>query len=334
MSNLSLEKNASYNLNPIQNSNSNIKIKNQHQTINATGGGMGVVHRKSGSCADFNQEKVGSGSINVLTGQIVENDKPNMNTIEENFNKINEINDEQNFNQFISEFDNEDEKNNLLYLAASSKVVKYYDYTSKFGLVYLITSENNYIGVCFNDFSTIIQNTSLAVMDSKSKLIYNYFDKDHKNIMNFDEIGLDSFIKSKTQNKEMSKKCEIMKQIVIKYSQEISELKPLFERNDVNDLPKVVILKDFLKVQQAMLLRLSNKLIQIIFADQTEILMSTESTDFIYRNKHGEEIFDSIQNVMNSDSTEIIKRIKFSKNLMVHFIKTYKNGTGNSLKKK
>jgi hypothetical protein len=317
------------NVNYLEHPNNNLK---NNQTINAN-----TIHRKSGSCVDLNtpQNKEGA-SLNVLTGQLVrdnklleeEDRKGDYNTIEENFNKINRLNEENNMNDLINEFENEENnKTNVLYNSASSRVVKYFDYTNKFGIVYLISSDCNYIGICFNDFSTIIQNSNLALVDNKNKLLYNYFDKDRKNVANFDEAGLDNLIKSKNINKELSKKCEIMKQIVQKYSNEVSNLKPLYGNIDYNNynLNRIVILKDFLKVQQAILLRLSNKLVQISFADQTEILMSTESTDFIYRNKNGEETFDSIQNIMASDSTEVIKRIKFSKNLMLHFVKTFKS---------
>lgn len=339
------------NINSHNNIDQNVLVKNTHQTIN-----VNLIHRKSGSCVDFNSQsnkegKEGGATLNVFTGQYVldsnnnaidaedQNKKEVFSTIEENFQKINKMNEEQNINEFINEYENEDNlKSNTLYSSSASKVVKYFDYSNKFGLVYLISSEYNYIGICFNDFSTLIQNASISLVDNKNKFIYNYFDKEHKNIVNFDEAGFESMVKSKTLNKELSKKCEIMKQIVQKYSQDVSNLKPLMFVNIDSqnyNLNKIVILKDFLKVQQAILLRLSNKLVQISFADQTEILLSTDSSDVIYRNKNGEEVFESIQNIMASENNEVIKRIKFSKNLMVHFVKTYKTtGVNNAIKKK
>ena len=98
-------------------------------------------------------------------------------------------------------------------------------------------------------------------------------------------------------------------------------------------MQKVVFVKDFMKVQQATMFRLSNKLVQIGFIDQTEIMMSTESTDFIYKSKNGEEITDTIFNGICSDNNDVVKRIKFSKSLLIYFVKTYKSG-GTVLKKK
>ncbi len=292
------------------------KRLSESKTINA-------FHKKSESCLEFKNEKQEGAVLNIMTGQIVKND--NLNTIDEINND--EQNDE-NFKEFVSEYEKENNlKDNILYASSASKLVKYYDYSSKFGIVYMISNEYNYLGICFNDFTTLIQNSSLSVIDNKHKLIYNYFDKDHRNIANFDENSLDLYSKGKSSSKDLTKKCEIMKQILIKHSQEVQNLKPIYEKNEISNynLSKLVIVKDFIKVQQAIMFRLSNKLVQIIFADQSEVILSTESTDCIFKDKSDEEFFDSISNIMSSDNVDVIKRIKFSKNLMLHFVKTFKS---------
>lgn len=58
----------------------------------------------------------------------------------------------------------------------------------------------------------------------------------------------------------------------------------------------------------AILFRLSNKLIQIFFNDNTEVTFSTETTDFVFKNKKGEEEQESIQNAMTGDDNDLIKR--------------------------
>lgn len=303
-------------------------------------------HRKSGSCQDFNYKdgKEGVASLNI-NGQLVKDNHiidedaygqeeraaenmGNAYSTLDNFKRVNKQN-EDNMNEFINELEREEDlevKSNVLYSASNSKIIQYFDYTSKFGYVYLISSDFNFLGICFNDFSNLIQNISLSMIDNKHKLCYNYFDKEHKNLFNFDEAGLESYIKQKTTNKELGKKCEIFKQISQKYTNEINNMKPLFGNIDSMgySIQKVIFLKDFMKVQQAVMFRLSNKLVQICFVDSTEIVMSTESADFIFKNKNGEEIFDSIMNGLSSENNDIIKRIKFAKSLMIYFVKTYK----------
>lgn len=277
-------------------------------------------HRKSGSYSDFNNAQIGMN----INGQIVRDNR----VIDEEKNDDEE--NEENINNFLNELEKGDDAgvNNILYTSSLSKVISFYDYTVKFGYVYIISSEYNFIGICFNDFSSLILNISLLMIDNKNKLCYNYFDKDHKNLLNFDEIGFENTIKQKTTNKDFAKKCEIFKQIHQKYNNEISNLKPLYGNIDTAayNINKVVFIKDFMKVQQATMFRLSNKLVQISFVDQTEILMSTESADFIFKNKNGEEITDSIFNGICSDNNDIVKRIKFAKSLMIYFVKTYKTG--------
>ena len=76
--------------------------------------------------------------------------------------------------------------------------------------------------------------------------------------------------------------------------------------------------------KNAILFRLSNKLIQIFFSDNTEVTFSTETTDFMFKNKKGEEEQESIQNAMSGDDNDLIKKIKVAKNLLIYFVKTHK----------
>jgi polo-like kinase 1 len=83
--------------------------------------------------------------------------------------------------------------------------------------------------------------------------------------------------------------------------------------------------KKFFIGKNAVLFRLSNKLIQIFFNDGTEIIFSTETSEFVYKSKKGEETQESIQNAMNGDENDIIKKIKIAKNLLIYFVKNQKS---------
>ena len=221
-------------------------------------------------------------------------------------------------------------------LAFSNKITKFYDYTNKFGIVYFVN--NTHLSICFNDYSNILKKVSPS---SKSTIEENnlngpnlnnllhhknfeyiYLEKDGKNTLNFDENGFDEYIKNTKRNsKDIIKKFEIFKHILDKYTNEIISL----GGNNITNNIKIFYVKKFLKVQHAMMFRLSNKLIQVSFSDKTELIMSTETSDFYYKSKNGEELMDSIQNVMTSDNTEMIKRIKYAKNLLIHFVKNQKS---------
>ena len=90
-------------------------------------------------------------------------------------------------------------------------------------------------------------------------------------------------------------------------------------------MSRLFFVKKYLVSKNAILFRLSNKLIQIMFNDQTEIIFSTETNDFIYKNKKGEEEQESIQNAMNGDNQDVIKKIKIAKNMLIYFVKNHKS---------
>ena len=96
--------------------------------------------------------------------------------------------------------------------------------------------------------------------------------------------------------------------------------------SDANStMSRLFFVKKYLVSKNAILFRLSNKLIQIMFNDQTEIIFSTETNDFIYKNKKGEEEQESIQNAMNGDNQDVIKKIKIAKNMLIYFVKNHKS---------
>ena len=96
--------------------------------------------------------------------------------------------------------------------------------------------------------------------------------------------------------------------------------------SDANStMSRLFFVKRYLVSKNAILFRLSNKLIQIMFNDQTEIIFSTETNDFIYKNKKGEEEQESIQNAMNGDNQDVIKKIKIAKNMLIYFVKNHKS---------
>ena len=135
---------------------------------------------------------------------------------------------------------------------------------------------------------------------------------------------------SKNTSKDIIKKFDIFKHIVNKHLPDFEKLKrEKFINTIVNDgnstMSRLFFVKKYLVSKNAILFRLSNKLIQIMFNDQTEIIFSTETNDFIYKNKKGEEEQESIQNAMNGDNQDVIKKIKIAKNMLIYFVKNHKS---------
>jgi len=278
---------------------------------------------KENSNKDFNEDNLNELNQNIINNNFFIN-VANLNNMElkldENvMKKLEDVN----FSNKIKNINGLKKLN--MPAIAFNKISKFYDYTNKFGIIYFVN--NTHIGICFNDNSNLLKNVKINndkpidyVINNKN-LQYLFIDKDG-NTFNYDEFGFENYLNSNTQtsgSKDLIKKFEIFKHILVKYTPELDSLANSTFGN------KMFYVKKFLKVQHAILFRLSNKLIQVAFVDKTELLMSTESNEFCFRNKNGEEYQDSLQNVMNSDNVELIKRIKYSKNLLIHFVKSQKN---------
>ena len=82
----------------------------------------------------------------------------------------------------------------------------------------------------------------------------------------------------------------------------------------------MVYLKKWMKTRHASLLRLSNKIVQVAFSDKTEIILSSESKLVTYVNKKGERTKYPIANALDSDNSEMAKRLKYTKEILTHML--------------
>ena len=122
------------------------------------------------------------------------------------------------------------------------------------------------------------------------------------------------FLKNKSNPKEMIKKFEIVKHVLVKHPQEY--------KADVGK--NLFLIKKVIKTQQATLFRLTNKLIQSFFLDKSEITLSTDGNECIFKEKNDEEKNDSIFGIMNSNYTEMIQKIKYIKGILMKSLKEEK----------
>ena len=205
------------------------------------------------------------------------------------------------------------------------RISKYFDYSSKFGFVFFIN--NTHIGICFNDFSNIIKTVP---EDENTQSEYLHYEKDGQPYNALNETELKKYLSNKSTSRDIIKKFEIFKRIVEKHQKDFDEVKkqlkddfaPISLNMDGN---KAFFIKKFLISKNGVLFRLSNKLIQIFFNDDTEMSFSTETTKFLYINKERNEISRDIQDVMNGNDKDLINKIKISKNLLIYFVKTHKS---------
>ena len=206
------------------------------------------------------------------------------------------------------------------------RISKYFNYSSKFGFVYFIN--NTHIGICFNDFSNILKSVP---QNQNEKSEYLYYEKDGQPYTPLDDTELNNYLKNESTSRDIIKKFEIFKRIVEKHQKDFDEIKDLknvfipVNFNNIEGNNKVFFIKKFLISKNCVLFRLSNKLIQIFFNDDTEVSFSTETTKFLYINQEGKEINRDIQDAMNGTDKDLTNKIKISKNMLIYFVKTHKS---------
>lgn len=71
--------------------------------------------------------------------------------------------------------------------------------------------------------------------------------------------------------------------------------------------------------------RLSNKVVQVNFQDHTEIMLSSETKVVIYVNKKGERSSYPLSSAMESANLEMVKRLKYTKDILTHMLNANAN---------
>ena len=82
-----------------------------------------------------------------------------------------------------------------------------------------------------------------------------------------------------------------------------------------------------MKTKHAILFRLSNKIVQVCFLDQTEIILSSETKIVTYLDKKGVRNTYPLNTALDSDNHEMTKRLKYTKQILMHML-TSKNHPG------
>ena len=98
-----------------------------------------------------------------------------------------------------------------------------------------------------------------------------------------------------------------------------------------------VYVKKWMRTRHAIMFRLSNRIVQVCFQDHTEIILSSESRIVTYVNKKAERLTYPLGSALESNNTEMTKRLKYTKDILTHMLTlnqgTSGNGTGSATTK-
>ena len=81
-----------------------------------------------------------------------------------------------------------------------------------------------------------------------------------------------------------------------------------FETDD-----KFIYIKQWLKTRHAIMFGLSNKLFQVNFFDNSQILLHTAKKTVMFTSKKGDKTYEALSNVLQSQENEMARRIKYTK---------------------
>ena len=268
-----------------------------------------------------------------------EKEKNNSNKKNENQNKDNDKNEENNstkeLSNIIEKNENEEKKEKLK--GAEIYVTKWVDYSSKYGLGYLLN--NGYIGVYFNDCSKILFNpkaNDISYVErqttkekdmvysfqlngapkelQKKIIIFQNFKKYFEEEIKSDKEKEEKEKEGKVDKEEQLKMCKTTK----KKPKKLEKTKTTVKDDDIIKYEEAIYLRKWMKTKQAMIFRLSNKTIQVGFQDHTEVILYNNTIS--YRNKKGEVSIFKIEDALNSSNFEMNKRIKYTQNILTKMV--------------
>jgi len=207
-------------------------------------------------------------------------------------------------------------------MGAPKWVSRYVDYTSKYGLGFLLNDGS--AGVYFNDSTKAViesDGDSFIYVERKnnqqqSHMVEVYTLTSFPDILNKKVTLLKHFRKylQEQQKREEGKnpKCS-------------TGLQQKFENKPVKD---TVFLKKWVRTKHAIFFRLSNKTVQVVFHDHTEVLLTSEGRIVTYIDKHHVRTMYHLEDIMVENlHADIKKRLKYSKDILHQLISGVKNET-------
>ena len=229
-------------------------------------------------------------------------------------------------------------------LIAKVWVVRYVDYTSKYGLGFLLNTGS--AGVYFNDSTKIVlsaDGTVFQYIERKRKesssssehvvqthLMENYpmeLQKKVTLLRHFRDYLVDQQKSSSTNQSDLGEGMPMVMQAgaitgassAVKFGVSSATYHGDNENGSVeeNEMP---FLKKWVRTRHAILFRLSNRTVQVVFFDRSEVLLSSEARIVTYVSKQGLRSEHSLEEVLQTGRTDIAKRLKYTKDIMYRLI--------------
>jgi len=190
-------------------------------------------------------------------------------------------------------------------------VTRYVDYTSKYGLGFLLNDGS--AGVYFND-------STKAVLAAKGEsFIYVERKKSHDDENgNIEQVCEEHTLT--TYPDSLQKKVTLLKHFRNYLIEQETRDGDIDYQGGESDEDSPLFLKKWVRTKHAILFRLSNKTVQVVFYDHTEILLSSEGRIVTYVDKKMERKTYYLEDVLTSEQNDVKKRLKYAEGILHQLI--------------
>jgi hypothetical protein len=191
-------------------------------------------------------------------------------------------------------------------------ISKWVDYSSKYGIGYKLS--NGWYGVLYNDSTKMLLNENCFDFMYIRRESSNQKETLH-NLTDYYDFN--SF-------PESLKKKVILLQHFKSYLDGVKFDVPKsapFTRSEYND----IILKKWRRAKKAILFRLSNKVIQVVFQDVSELILSSGSGNVTFITSKREIRHTPLHHDLEKNDASLFKRLNYAKEILVHMINPSKS---------
>ena len=202
----------------------------------------------------------------------------------------------------------------------SKWVSRYVDYTCKYGLGFLLNDGSS--GVYFND-------STKTALDQQSDT-FQYIERKRCGDVQSPKLRGETVVETHTLNNypdNLKKKVTLLKHfrnyLLQQQMDDEGEDYPTELANDGIDgqfSADLVYVKKWVRTKHAILFSLSNRTVQVIFYDQTEILLTPDIAYLTYVDKQRKRFTYHFTDELVGASAEIEKRLRYTKDIMLQLL--------------
>jgi len=198
-------------------------------------------------------------------------------------------------------------------------VTKWVDYSSKYGVGYILSDGS--IGVYFNDSTKIILVSDGSQFDYITRRTQDKAEM--RTVHTFEDFPED--LKKKVTLLRHFKNYMLTDVLEKKDGATAGEssLQPTAPRTQVYSEPgQTPFVKKWTRNKHAIMFQLSNKIVQVVFFDKTEAILSSKSHTVTYVDKKSQVMSYPLSNVLDVPSAELAKRLRYTKDILVNLLGT------------